>query len=83
MRPVCLFLRRKVNHLVSNYVPGTILGAYHICSLNLHNSPAKWTIKITTLKMKKLRTSHCGAVEMNQTGNHEVAGFDPWPQSVG
>lgn len=50
IEPVCLFvhfLRRGISHLVLiyNYVPGTILGAYHMCSFNLHNSPAKWTLK--------------------------------------
>lgn len=48
--------------LISNYMPATILGAYHKGSFNLHNSPAEWTesfrvgIIITILKMKKLKT---------------------------
>ena len=28
-------------------------------------------------------SSHRGAAEINLTSNHEVAGFDPWPRSVG
>lgn len=47
--------------LISNYMPATILGAYHRGSFNLHNSPAERTesfrvgIIITILKMKKLK----------------------------
>ena len=35
------------------------------------------------LHFKHAESSHHGAVETNLTRNHEVAGIDPWPRSVG
>ena len=34
-------------------------------------------------KKKKIRSSHCGAVETNPSRNHEVVGSIPWPHSAG
>ena len=40
--------------------------------------------KIEIRKLKAyLGSSHHGTAETNPTRNHEVAGFNPWPRSVG
>ena len=46
MRSICLFLRRGLPPGIDLYVPGIILGAYHIYSFNFQSSLAKWALKL-------------------------------------
>ena len=59
------------------YVKGIILiQGYHLKCLGIsYNSIAK--IQIIQLKKKNQQEFPCGTVEMNLTGNHEVAGSIP------